>query len=64
MIYTAVFQDDRGQFSLETHVAAHDRNMAWCELYEKRKNKNACLVLLIDGHASVRTYKDIVDIIS
>ncbi len=61
MIYTAVLQDKDGQYSFETHVAVHDRNKAWHELHEKRKNKDACLVLLIDGQANVRTYEEVVD---
>jgi len=64
MIYTAVFQDNGGRFSFETHAAANDRSKAWHELYEKRKNKKACLVLLIDGQANVKTYDEIVDIVS
>jgi hypothetical protein len=62
MIYTAVFQDSRGHFGLETHVSTHDRPAAWQEIYEKRKNKESCLVLLIDGQASVRTFDDAIDI--
>jgi len=61
MIYTAVFQDSRGVFGFETHVSTHDRPAAWHEIHEKRENKESCLVLLIDGQASVRTFDDTID---
>ena len=61
MIYTAVFQDSEGGYKFETHVAVHDRSVAWHEVHEKRENKNMCLVLLIDGQASVKTFNDVVD---
>ena len=61
MIYTAVFQDRYGVYSFETHVSKHDRSAAWHEIYEKRKDEQTCLVLLIDGQASVKTFDDIVD---
>ena len=56
MIYTAVFQDSKGDFTFETHVATHDRSSAWGDIYEKREDENTCLVLLIDGQANVRTF--------
>ncbi len=62
MIYTGVFQDTDGHFHFETHVASHDRKAAWHEVYGKRQADDTCLVMLIDGQASVRTYEDIVDI--
>ena len=62
MIYTGVFQDRDGIFTFESHVAPHDRNLAWREIYENRDNKDACLVLLIDGQANVKTFQDIVDL--
>ena len=62
MIYTGVFQDMDGHYHFETHVATHDRRAAWREVYDKRSNIEACLVMLIDGKADVRTYDDIVDI--
>ena len=62
MIYTAVFQDNKHTYSFETHVSSHDRNAAWHDIYEKREDENSCLVLLIDGQASVRTFDDIVDL--
>ena len=62
MIYTAVFQDRYGVYSFETHVSKHDRNAAWHEIHEKRKDEQTCLVLLIDGQANVKTFDDIVDI--
>ena len=62
MIYTAVFQDRDGIYSFETRVSKHDRNAAWHEIYEQRNNKDACLVLLIDGQANVKTFDDIVDL--
>tara|TARA_B100001250_G_scaffold363847_1_gene343461 strand:- start:315 stop:509 length:195 start_codon:yes stop_codon:yes gene_type:complete len=61
MIYTAVFQDRHGVFSFESHVATHDRNGAWHEIHDKREDENTCLILLIDGHADVKTFADIVD---
>ena len=61
MIYTGVFQDTHGRYHFETHVATHDRRAAWREVYDKRSNIDACLVMLIDGKADVRTYQDIVD---
>ena len=62
MIYTAVFQDRDGIYSFETCVSKHDRNAAWHEIHEQRENKDACLVLLIDGQANVKTFDDIVDL--
>ena len=62
MIYTAVFQDKDGHYHFETHVATHDRRVAWREVHKKRSNTDACLVMLIDGQANVRTHEDIVDI--
>ena len=62
MIYTAVFQNTENQYSFETHVSSHDRNAAWRDIYEKREDENSCLVLLIDGQASVRTFDDVVDL--
>ena len=62
MIYTAVFQDGDCAFTFETHVSSHDRNVAWHDIHEKRKDENSCLVLLIDGQASVRTFDDVVDL--
>ncbi len=59
MIYTAVFQDNKGAFTFETHVSTHDRSAAWGDIYEKRENENACLVLLIDGQASVNTFDNV-----
>jgi hypothetical protein len=56
MIYTAVFQDVRGDYTFETHVSSHDRDDAWHDIHDKRENQNACLVLLIDGQADVRTF--------
>ena len=61
MIYTAVFQDSQGNFTFESHVSSHDRSSAWIDIYKKRTDETACLVLLIDGQASVRTYDDVVD---
>ena len=61
MIYTAVFQDTYGQYTFENHVSSHDRTSAWRDIHEKRENENTCLVLLIDGQANVRTYKDAID---
>ena len=61
MTYTGVFQDKSGTYHFETHVAAHDRRKAWTEVHKKRANENTCLIMLIDGQASVRTYQDIVD---
>ena len=43
------------------HVSKHDRNIAWHEIHEKRKDEQTCLVLLIDGQANVKTFDDIVD---
>jgi len=62
MIYTAVFQNTHNQYTFETHVSSHDRSVAWHDIYEKRKDKDNCLVLLIDGQASVRTFDGIVDL--
>ncbi len=59
MIYTAVFQDDRGNFTFETHVSSHDRSSAWGDIYEKREDENTCLILLIDGQANVKTLDSI-----
>jgi len=61
MIYTAVFQDSKGAFMFETHVGSHDRSRAWQEIYEKREDVHACLVLLIDGQANVNMFNDVVD---
>jgi len=61
VIYTAVFQNTQGEYSFETHVSSHDRIKAWRDIHEKREGENSCLVLLIDGQASVRTFNDIVD---
>ena len=62
MIYTAVFQDNKHTYSFETHVSSHDRIAAWHDIHEKREDENSCLVLLIDGQASVRTFDDVVDL--
>ena len=62
MIYTAVFQNSDCAFIFETHVSSHDRTLAWHDIHEKRENENSCLVLLIDGQASVKTFEDIVDL--
>ncbi len=62
MIYTAVFQNTDNEYSFETHVSSHDRNVAWHEIHEKREYEDKCLVLLIDGQASVRTFDDVVDL--
>jgi len=62
MIYTAVFQNADSDYSFETHVSSHDRNAAWHDVHEKRKDENSCLVLLIDGQANVRTFDDVVDL--
>tara|TARA_Y100001937_G_scaffold122912_1_gene184905 strand:- start:913 stop:1107 length:195 start_codon:yes stop_codon:yes gene_type:complete len=62
MVYTAVFQDQSGQYTFEDHIAAHDRTEAWHEIYEKRTNADTCLVLLIDGKANVKRFEDIVDL--
>ena len=59
MIYTAVFQNSECAYIFETHVSSHDRSAAWHDVHEKRKDKNSCLVLLIDGQANVRTFEDI-----
>jgi hypothetical protein len=61
MIYTAVFQNKAGKYSFEIHTATHDRTHAWYEVEQKHADKDQCLVLLIDGQASVKTYDDIVD---
>tara|TARA_R100001163_G_C5066722_1_gene205355 strand:+ start:4648 stop:4845 length:198 start_codon:yes stop_codon:yes gene_type:complete len=61
VIYTAVFQDTEGQFSFETGVAPHDRTAAWKEFQAHSVSDNVCLVLLIDGHANLKTYSDILD---
>ncbi len=61
LIYTAVFQDNECAFTFETHVSSHDRVAAWKDIFNKRENENACLVLLIDGQADVKTFDDIVD---
>ena len=62
MIYTAVFQNSESVYSFETHVSSHDRGTAWHDIHEKREDENSCLVLLIDGQASVRTFDDFVDL--
>ena len=62
MIYTAVFQNAEGKYSFESHVATHDRTEAWHQIHKRREDENACLVLLIDGQASVNTFDDIVDL--
>ena len=62
MIYTAVFQNSECVYIFETHVSSHDRNVAWHDIHEKRKDENSCLVLLIDGQANVRTFDDVVDL--
>ena len=62
MDYTAVFQDQAGQYTFEDHIAAHDRTEAWHQIHEKRANANTCLVLLIDGKANVKTFEDVVDL--
>ena len=59
MIYTAVFQDSKGEFTFERRVSSHDRTKAWQDIYEKRENQNGCLVLLIDGQANVRTHASV-----
>lgn len=59
MIYTAVFQDSKGDFTFETHVSTHDRVHAWRDIYENRADKDTCMVLLIDGQASVRTFDNV-----
>ena len=61
MIYTAVFQSRDGEYTFQTEIGSHDRNMAWHTLHENRQDADSCLVLLIDGQANVRTYADIVD---
>ena len=64
MIYTAVFQDSQGVFTFENHVSSHDRNRAWQDVHHKRENESTCLVLLIDGQANVKTWDDVVDLVS
>ena len=59
MIYTAVFQDNEGKFTSETRVSSHDRSTAWHEVHNQRGEKNSCLVLLIDGQATLRTFDDV-----
>ena len=61
MIYTAVFQDSECTYIFETHVSSHDRTLAWHDIHEKREDEDSCLVLLIDGQASVKTFDDVVD---
>ena len=61
MIYTGIFQDKNGQYHFETHVATHDRRAAWHQVHDKRSDTDTCLVMLIDGQASVRTYQDVID---
>ena len=61
MIYTAVFQNRYCEFIFETHVSSHDRNIAWHDIHEKRDDDDTCLVLLIDGQATVRTFDDVLD---
>jgi len=61
MIYTAVFQNSECAYIFETHVSSHDRVAAWHDIYKKRQDENACLVLLIDGQANVKTYDGVVD---
>jgi hypothetical protein len=61
MIYTAVFQDREGSYTLEACVSSHDRNVAWHSVHEERTNKDTCLVLLIDGQANVKTYAETLD---
>jgi carbonic anhydrase len=63
VIYTGVFQDKDGHFHFETHVATHDRTAAWHQVHDARSNKKVCLIMLIDGQANVKTYRDIVDTI-
>ena len=62
MIYTAVFENQEGDYLFETHVATHDRSAAWAEIHANRENKEACLMLLIDGQANVKTYQDTLDV--
>ena len=62
MIYTAVFQNTKGEYSFESHVAPHARSAAWHQIHKRREDKDVCLVLLIDGQASVKTFDDIVDL--
>ena len=62
MIYTAVFQNSKGEDSFESHVATHDRTDAWHQIHKRREDEDTCLVLLIDGQANVKTYDDIVDL--
>ena len=62
MVYTAVFQDQSGQYTFEDHIAAHDRTEAWHQIHERRTNTDTCLVMLIDGKANVKTFEDIVDL--
>ena len=62
MVYTAVFQDQSGQYTFEDHIATHDRTEAGHQIHEKRTDENTCLVLLIDGKANVKTFEDIVDL--
>ena len=61
MIYTAVFQNSECTYTFETHVASHDRVVAWHDIHKKRQDENSCLVLLIDGQANVKTFDVIVD---
>ena len=56
MIYTAVFQNSKGEYSFESHVATHDRTEAWHQIHKRREDEDTCLVLLIDGQANAVSY--------
>ena len=61
MTYTAVFQNTAGKYTFVTFVSTHDRQQAWSVAHESRIDPDSCLVLLIDGEASVKTFDDVVD---
>jgi len=62
MTYTAVFQDSDGKLITAHFIGSHDRPQAWKDAHEDREDPATCLVLLIDGEASVRTFEHVVDI--
>jgi len=64
MTYTAVFQNPKGNYSVENHIGSHDRTVAWHAIRDGQEKEGLSLVMLIDGQAHVKTRDDMVDMIS
>ena len=54
MVYTAIFQDDGGQFTYDIYDAPHGFSRAWSSIQEDgQKNGNRRLSALVPGNHQV-----------